>query len=308
MTFRLIATFLLFSALSFAQEGRKQQRIRVVSIPVTIFSKQEMKEKKLEEIIDVGQLSVKENGNEQTVISIRGISESTLSLAILIQSDLSSTVNLELNNLRDFIRRLPSGSRVMVAYIKGGSLAVKQRFTDDLEKASKALTLVSSSQIPTANSIFQAVEEALKRFDALPSGRRAILLISDGLDSSLLGSFSLQSLDLDRAVSRAQQKGVVVYSFYVTSNLSERLNQQQVLEAQSLLSRLAEETGGRALFSGFSAPVSFLPFLRELALLLDRQFVLTYLSTNMKKGYYRIEITATNPEIRIGHPKGYYYK
>ncbi|MCS6873940.1 MAG: hypothetical protein N2Z23_10105 [Pyrinomonadaceae bacterium] len=308
MRFRVAIVFFLCSISVFAQESRSNQRIRVVTIPITVLSKQEIREKELEEVIEAGEIIVKENGQEQQIISIRGANESPLSLAILIQDDLSSAVNLELKTIREFIRRLPSGSRVMVAYIRGGNVLVRQKFTDDLEKASKALSLVSSSQIPTANNIFQSLREVIKRFDSLPSGRRAILLVSDGIDSSLITSFSLQSLDLDKAIKAAQQRGVAVYAFYAASNLSERLGSKQILNAQSVLIKLSEETGGKSLFTGLSMPVSFSPFLRELALFLDRQLVLTYLSTNMKKGYYRVEIKATNPEIKIEHPKGYYYK
>lgn len=285
-----------------------KQRVRVVTIPITIISKKELKKKNIEEVPEVGEISVKENGEEQTIISIRSVSESPLSLAILIQEDLSSLVNLELKSLGDFIKRLPKGSRVMVAYIRGGSVIIRQRFTEDLDKAAKSLTVVSPNLLPTANSIFQSVEDVTKRFDALPSGRRAMLLISDGLDASIISSTSLQSVDLDRAVTKAQQRSVAIYSFYAAGGLVDRLDRQQVLAGQSLLLRLCEETGGRAFFSGFSTPVSFKPFFQELAFTLERQFVLSYISTNMKKGYYKIEVTSTNPEVKIEHPSGYYYK
>jgi hypothetical protein len=56
------------------------------------------------------------------------------------------------------------------------------------------------------------------------------------------------------------------------------------------------------------APVTFDPFFRELALLLDRQFYLTYLSPNMRRGYYRVEIITSNPDVTILHPRGYNYR
>jgi len=54
--------------------------------------------------------------------------------------------------------------------------------------------------------------------------------------------------------------------------------------------------------------VSFVPFLRDIDLLLVRQFALTYLSTHMNQGYHRVEVTSTNPDVKIEHPKGYYYR
>jgi hypothetical protein len=70
--------------------------------------------------------------------------------------------------------------------------------------------------------------------------------------------------------------------------------------------RLSDETGGRAFFQGSIAPISFDPFFKDLSIMLNRQFALTYLSTHMKKGYHRVDVMSTNPEVKIEHPKGYY--
>ena len=64
-----------------------------------------------------------------------------LNLAILIQDDLNSQVSNELGVTRDFIRSLPSGSRVMVGYITTGTLQVRQPFTSDLDKAARSLRM-----------------------------------------------------------------------------------------------------------------------------------------------------------------------
>src|SRR5947209_2712430 len=61
--------------------------------------------------------------------------EAPLNLAILVQDDLVSRVGSELDVTRAFIRSLPTGSRVMVAYVRAGSLQVRQEFTSDLDKA-----------------------------------------------------------------------------------------------------------------------------------------------------------------------------
>jgi VWFA-related protein len=289
---------------------KRQQKVRTVTIPISIFSKQELRQKAPEEFLEAGGLIVRENGVEQTILSIRDISESPLALAVLLQDDLSSGVNLELRRLGEFIRRLPRGSRVMVAYLRSGTIQVRQKFTEDLAKAADSLRILASSPGAAPSSPFQGVEEALNRFDALPIGRRAILLISDGLDASrgLDDSAPTRSLDLDRAVTKAQRKGVAIYSIFATASVTERANSFLVSNAQGSLNRLSEETGGRAFFQGLTTPVSFEPFFRAVNLALTRQFVLSYLSTNMKKGYYRVEVSSTNPDIKVEHPRGYFYR
>ncbi|HEX8735013.1 MAG TPA: VWA domain-containing protein [Pyrinomonadaceae bacterium] len=289
---------------------KRQPKVRTVTIPISIFSKEELKQQIPQEFIEAGNIVVKEDGDQQTILSIRSISDAPLALAVLIQDDVSSSVNLELKRLGEFIRRLPKGSRVMVAYLRVGSIQVRQKFTDDLEKAAESLRIISGVAAVAPSSPYQSVEEALGRFDALPTGRRAILLISDGLDVSrgLESSSPTTSLDLERAITKAQRKSVAIYSFYASASLTERANSSVILNAQGALQKLSEETGGRAFFSGLSTPVNYEPFFREVNMSLNRQFVLTYLSTHMKKGYHKVDVTSTNPEIKIEHPKGYYYR
>jgi VWFA-related protein len=198
----------------------------------------------------------------------------------------------------------------MVAYIRGGTLQIRQRFTDNLDQAADSLRIVASSTTVAPRNPYDGVIEALNRFDALPAGRRALLLISDGLDitQGLSNSTPTQSLDLERAVTRAQRRTVSVFSIYNPASVTEGGDQRLVLNGQGSLARLSDETGGRAFFQGSIAPISVEPFFRELTLLLNRQFLLSYLSTHMKRGYHRVEVLSTNPTVKIEHPKGYYYR
>lgn len=306
-----VVSILIVSSIS-AQKKPKdnpQPKVRTVTIPISIFTKKELKDDQAEEFVQADRLIVKEDREEQTILSIRSVSSTPLALAILVQDDLSSGFNLQLQDIAEFIRKLPKGSRVMVGYLRGGTIQIRQKFTDDLEKAAKALRItVGSSAAP--RSPYDGVREALERFDALPSGRRAILLVSDGLDASngLQSSTPSQSIDLDTAILKSQKRGVAVYSFYFPATLTTNGSSLLSLNGQGSLQKLSEETGGRAFFQGSLAPLSFEPFFKDLNILLNRQFALTYLSTHPKKGYHKVEVSSTNPEVKIEHPKGYYYR
>ena len=292
------------------QTIKDKQKVRTMTIPISIFTKQELKDQQAEEYVQIERLIVKEDKDEQTILSIRSVSATPLEIAFLIQDDLSSEFNLQIKDIKDFIRALPSGSRVMVAYLRGGSMQVRQKFTDDLEKAADSLRIVAGSAAVAPRSPYDGVQDALKRFDALPNGRRAIVMFSDGLDSSggSGNSTPFDSVDLNGAIVKAQRRSTAVYSIYSPASLTENGNSQLILNGQSSLQKLSDETGGRAFFQGSIAPISLLPFFKDLSLLLKRQFALTYLSTHLKKGYHKVEVNSTNPEIRIEHPKGYFYR
>ena len=285
-------------------------QVRTVSIPISIFTKQELKEDRLQEYVQLDRLIVKENGDEQQILSIRTVEEAPLAFAVLIQDDLGSEFNLQISEIKKFITALPKGSRVMVAYLRGGTTQIRQKFTTDLEAATNSLRIVTSSSASAPRNPFDGLVDVLDRFDALPAGRRAVLMVSDGVDLSagFAGIAPSQSIDLDRAILRAQRKSVAVFSVYSPTSSNPNENSTITLVGQGSLQKLSDETGGRAFFQGSIAPVSFQPFFKDLSLLLTRQFLLTYLSTHMKKGYYKVQVSSTNSEVKVEHPRGYYYR
>ena len=276
---------------------------RPVTIPVTI--KVNEKAEVPDELQNID-LTVSEDGEPQTIISLKGYGVSPVTLAILIQDDLVPSVGTEIKSLADFVRRLPKGSRVMIGYLRTGSLQVKQKFTNDLEKAAKALRPPSGFASAGPYNPYVEVIEALKRFEAQPLGRRAILLVSDGLDISrgVDSSAPTQSIDLQRAVNESQRRAVAIYGFYAPTQTA-AANPILISNAQSSLLRLSNETGGMAFFQGTGAPVSFEPFIRDLDVSLQKQAALTFLSTHLDKGFHRIEIKSSTPGVKVAYPSGY---
>ena len=284
-----------------------KKEARGTAKPVTIPVGIRVRGGKPEPEIRILDLTVIEDGEPQSNLSIRSIgTNSPLTIEFLIQDDLVSSVSNEIKPMREFIRRLPKGSRVMVGYVRTGSLEIRQKFTSDLEKAASALRVPLGLASAAPFNPYVEVLEGISRLDSQPAGRRAILLISDGLDISrgVDSSSAGQSLDLQRAISQAQRRAVAVYSFYAPSTTLAG-NQALISNAQGSLQRLSDETGGRAFFQGTGAPVSFDPFLSELSSSLERQLALTYLSTHTKKGFHRLQIRTSTPGVELTHPAGY---
>src|SRR5690606_29707245 len=231
----IVLAALSFAASAAAQEPestpeQRNQKVRTVSIPISIYTKQELKEEQAQEYLAVDRLSVLENDEEQQIISIRSVTDAPLALAILIQDDLTSNFNLQLKSLRAFIRALPNGSRVMVAYLRGGRLQIRQKFTTDMDEASDALRIVLSNPAAAPRNPYEGLIDTLDRFDALPAGRRAVLMVSDGLDvsSGFDAASPSQSTDLDRAILRAQRKSVAVFTIYSPATYTRDRDQRLV--------------------------------------------------------------------------------
>ena len=203
----------------------------------------------------------------------RGARVSTpLNLAVLIQDDLVSRVGNELRETGEFIRTLPAGSRVMVGYIRSGSLQVRQPFTNDLEAATRALRIPAGSTAVSPFNPYVQVREAIRMFPTEGGNHNAVLLVSDGLDVSRGFDFasSVDSIDLNRAVKEAKARNVSVYSFFAPSVGLTSRNSTAVSFGQSALNRISDETGGRAFFQGTDF-VTFNAYFERLTRTLNEQ-------------------------------------
>jgi len=208
--------------------------------------------------------------NEQK--NLQGIDP--LNLAILIQDDLVPQVANELGVTRDFIRSLPDGSRVMVGYITAGTLQVRQPFTTDREKAAKSLRIPLAAVGSAAFNPYVEVLEALKKFDSSWTNSNAVLLISDGLDTSrgFDSTAAGHTLDIDRTISEATKRRVSIFSFYAPSVGLTSHSRLASSYGQSSLNRVSNETGGRAFFQGTTGFVTFDSYFKRLSDTLNRQY------------------------------------
>jgi hypothetical protein len=197
-----------------------------------------------------------------------------LNLAVLIQDDLVPQVGSELGVTREFIRSLPKGSQVMVGYITAGSLQVRQPFTTDLEKAARSLRIPIGSTTASPFNPYVEVIEALKKFKDEGPNANAVLLVSDGLDTSrgFDSTAAGHTLDIERAISEANKRRVAVFSFYAPSVGLTSRSRLAASYGQSSLNRLANETGGRAFFQGTTGFVTFDSYFDRLREQLNRQY------------------------------------
>jgi len=220
----------------------------------------------------VGVASAKASKNDSEQRSLQAIEP--LNLAVLIQDDLVSQVGNEIGVTRDFIRSLPQGSRVMVGYITTGTLQVRQPFTTDLEAAARSLRIPVASHTASAFNPYVEVLEALRKFDSSWTNSNAVLLISDGLDTSrgFDSTAAGHTLDIDRTINEANKRRVAIFSFFAPSvGLTSRSGLASSY-GQSSLNRVSNETGGRAFYQGATGFVTFDSYFARLRETLNRQY------------------------------------
>jgi hypothetical protein len=221
----------------------------------------------------------------------------TLYLALLIDDSLESAVATQWNDVRAFIMAQPENTYIAVAYARNGAAAVAQDFTKDHALAAKAL------RIPLGNagafaSPYLAVQDWEKRWP--DSGeRKSIILFSSGVDY-FRGSFDPVDPDLDTTISHAQKKNINIWTIYVPDAGHVGRRQFRVFNAQSNLSRLSEETGAESYYLGLGMPVTLKPYLDEIQMHLNNQYLLSFVGNGGKKGKFeRVRVVTEAPNVEF---------
>jgi len=202
-----------------------------------------------------------------------------LQLAIFIDDGSDSSLGLQYDDLRRFIRQQPSTTQIGVYYIRNGSAQPAQAITSDHEAAAASLRL-PLGQPGIAVSPSTAISEFIKKWP--PTGdRREILLISSGID--LDREPPTQNPYLTTAIADAQRARVLVNSIYFASAGHGGHDYYLTNFGRDYLSYLGDETGGEAYWEGLATSVSLKPYFDDLNTRLQNQYLLTMTATAQKK-------------------------
>jgi hypothetical protein len=138
----------------------------------------------------------------------------------------------------------------------------------------------------------------MKRLPSGPTERRSILLISSGIDY-FHGNFP-ESPDLQSTYERAQKENINIWSIYYpdAGHLGHRFF--RAFRGQNDLSRSAEETGAESYYLSTTEPVTFKPYLDELAMHLRNQYLLTFKGNGGPKGrFQRVKVATEAPGVEF---------
>src|SRR5215467_307990 len=227
-----------------------------------------------------------------------------LALAILIDDSVDTNAASQWNDLKQFILSQPPDTQVAVAYAEESTAMVAQDFTTDHQLAAKALR-IPRGRLGIGSSPYLAVIDWMKRWPET-GGRRSLLLISSGIDF-LRSGFGPIYPDVDSAIERAQRENINLWSIYYPAQGRRARSFALATLAQNNLNKMTEETGGEAYYLGTSAPVSIKPYLDEIRLHLNNQYLLTFAGDGGEKGkLVRLQLQTELPQVKLSHANNAY--
>lgn len=172
-------------------------------------------------------------------------------------------------------------------------------FTSDgaaLEKAIRATTANGSTSL--YNAIYISLKELRKTKAASASDvrRQAIVLLSDGDDTSSL-------IEFDEVLDLAKRSETAIYSIGLRQG---EIGRREFKEAEFVLRQLSQETGGRVFFptDARELPKIYQTIWEELS----SQYALGYTSGNPKRdgAWRRIAVRVERPNLTARTKQGYY--
>jgi hypothetical protein len=229
-------------------------------------------------------------------VPLRG-DESKLQLYLLIDDGLDSSVSLQFEDLKRFIQSQSNTTEIGIGYLRNGSTQIAQALTADHGRAASALR-IPLGQPGIAGSPYIALSDLFKKWPAAEA-RREVLLISSGIDLYYEPG-SIQNPYLDRAIADAQRGGIIVHSIYYGGTGHAGHSYWRINWGQNYLSQLADETGGEFFWQGTQNPVSFTPYLKDLAERLNNQYLLTFEpAPDVKPGLQSVKVATERAGVTL---------
>ena len=220
-----------------------------------------------------------------------------LDLLVLIDDSSNVSLGSQLEDIRQFVNEQPATTRIGVAYMQNGTAQIAQNLTSDHALASKALRLPLGIAGANANPYF-SVGDLIKHWPDSTT-RREVLIVSDGIDRFWGGG--LDDPYVDAVTEQAQREGVIVFAIYTPGIGHYGHSFWRIYWGQMYLSKLADETGGEGYSIGFyGPPVSFVPYLDDLAHRLTHQYLLTFFAQSQKKaGMQPVKVVTELPNAEM---------
>ncbi len=246
------------------------------------------------------QFSVFEDGTKQEIAFFNRTNQP---IALLLLIDTSASMEDRMATMQEaavgFARHLrPQDLGEVIDFDR--QVRVIQGFTNDpvaLESAIRRTTAGGSTSLYTA--VYVSLKE-LKKVRAKTEQdvrRQAIVLVSDGEDTSSLVSYD-QVLDL------AKRSETAIYTIGLRSK--DEIAAKTFNEADFVLRQLAQETGGRAFFPARIEDMAGV--YTQIADELASQYILGYVSTNTNRdgGWRRLALRADRDGATARSKRGYF--
>jgi VWFA-related protein len=244
---------------------------------------------------------VLDNGQQRPILELRSDQESPLSVAILVDMSGSmrgpSKIDMVRQAFDSVLVQLTGGRDEAALFTFDSRLHERVGFTDDIQKLKSAL---DDFQPFGSTSLYDATAETARAVTARTATHRAIVILTDGIDTS-------SKMTAAEVSGLASAIDVPVYVVATVAPLDQRVMAEAVLRPSPSdaadLRDLAEWTGGRLVFAttfteSITQATGIVQELRE-------QYVLA-IEASPDREWRRLEVRVRHPSATVKSRSGYF--
>lgn len=293
-----VAAVVLSAQASPVQEQTKLFRsvVDVVSLNVTVV---DGKNRYITDLSE-GDFSVFEDGTRQDLIVFNRTSlPIALSLLIDTSASMESRMRLAQDAAIGFVRKLRQQDLAQIVDFDS-RVQILQNFTNNVDELEQSIRTTSAGgSTALHNALYISLKELakIKATTAEDVRRQAIIVLSDGEDTSSLVSYE-EVLDL------AKRSETAVYT--IALQAKDAPQTKGFREAEFILRQFAQETGGRAFFPARIEDLK--DVYGQIADELSSQYSIGYASKNPRRdgAWRRIVVQVLRPQVVARTKRGYY--
>ena len=224
-------------------------------------------------------LAIKVNGKDATIANfqpLRGQND-RVELVILIDSGARTSIGTQLNEIANFVKTLPEGAKVSIAWMVNGTARLATPLTTDHQAALKGVHLPIGAPGISASPYF-CLSNLAQHWPSQDRGaRRVVVMITDGIDY-YNPRYDPNDPYMQAAITDSVKSGLVVYSIYWQNNGRLDRSRFGTDAGQNLLNQVTQATGGYNYWQGYGNPVSFAPYFKDLDRRLQNQYEVAFTS------------------------------
>lgn len=278
-----------------------RQQSSTSGVPVSVLVTLEPKRGKTIPAIEAQDIAVLQGKDKRPVTGLVAAGQAPMQLMLLIDDSARATFDTEISTLRQFVNSLPPTTEIAVAYMRNGMAAITQNFTRDHNAAANAIRLALGPGGADV-SPYDSLTDAVKKWPEIGAQRKEVIMISSGIEG-LGGGYMPDNPYVNAGIESAQKAGIVVYTIYDPSVGHFGHSFWRNTWGQNFLSQLSDETGGEFYTIGYGSPVSFEPFLRQILMNMQNQYVLTFdARAEQKSGLQAIKATIIEKDATVAAP------
>ncbi|HRI03093.1 MAG TPA: VWA domain-containing protein [Pyrinomonadaceae bacterium] len=237
------------------------------------------------------QFRVFEDGVEQQIVTFE-TEETPFAAVILLDTSgsMEERVSLARSAAIQFLDGLRKGDSTAI-YNFDSKVELVQDFSNSRDMREQVYDLKANGMTALNDAIYKAAEVLSKR----PEKRRAIIVLSDGADSSSKNS-------AEKALKAALSINATIYAVDMSSP---ELKAEEKAGNKAALTKFSEKTGGR--YVPTPGGVAMRDAFKRIVAELGEQYTIAYSPANIKKdGKWRaIELRVSRPNLTIRTRKGY---